>query len=91
MTNRDLTEEIAETVRNLREHLSAWKSLATQDRPDREIARLDRLVEDEVALARSDDNYREHAGEFLKALDRASDDSLLIQRLHEEILRSSTV
>lgn len=86
MTNNDRVEEIANKVRDLELHLTAWKSLATQNCSGREIARLDRVVEDDVAQVRSADNYREHVDEFLKALRATGDDSGLIQTLHEEIL-----
>ena len=85
MTNNTRAQEIVERVRDLEEHLNAWKSLATQNCSDREIARLERLAEEDVAQVRSGDNYRAHVAEFQKALDRASDDNSLLETLHAEI------
>ena len=85
MTNHTRAQEIVEKVRDLEEHLKAWKSLATRDCSDPEIARLERLAEEDVVQVRSDDSYRAHVAEFQKALDRANDDSSLLEKIHAEI------
>jgi hypothetical protein len=90
MTNKDLAAEIEQTVRNLREEVTAWKSLATEDCSPRDIARLEREILDDVSQLRSSAEYLAHVREFQQALDRASGDSL-IQRLHEEVLRGSAI
>jgi len=85
VTNNGRAEEIADKVRDLEEHLNAWKSLATRNCSNLELARLERLVEEDITRVRSEDNYREHVAEFLKALHRANDDNSLLETLHAEI------
>jgi len=87
MTNADMAEEIAQTVRNLRENLKAWMTVATQGRSEQERSRLGRLVLDDVTQVRSGEDYQTHVSEFRQALDRASDDSRLIQALFDETQR----
>ncbi len=91
MNNNDRAEQIASKVRDLEEHLIEWRSLATQNRSEREIARLDRLVEDEVARVRSPLPYREHLDEVAKILHSATDDSVLMKRLYEVVFVSPKV
>jgi hypothetical protein len=91
MNNNDRAEQIAAKVRDLEERLTEWRSLATQDRSDREIARLGQVVEGEITRVRSLLPYREHLDEVVKKLHSATDDGVLIQRLYEEIFLRSAV
>ena len=87
MTNEDMAEEIAQTVRDLRENLKAWMTVATQGRSEQEKSRLGRLVLDDVTRVRSGEDYRKHVAQFRQALDRASDDARVLQALYDEIQR----
>jgi hypothetical protein len=91
MTNRDKAEQIAQTVRNLQEELSAWKSLATENCSQQKIHLLELQVLTEVSDIQSDADYREHVGQFLKALDAATDDTHLLHVLYEEVQCQSSV
>jgi hypothetical protein len=91
MNNKNRAEEIAERVRDLQEHLDAWRSLATQDQSAREVARLHQLVEVDVAQVRATASYLENVDEALKAFHSSADDSALLKTLHEQILRSMSV
>ena len=91
MRNADRAEQIAAKVRDLEERLAEWKALATENLPEREIARLNRLVEDGIAVGRAPYEHRERIAQVAKVFQSATDDGSLIQRLYEEIFLRSTV
>ena len=91
MNNTNRAEQIEERMRNLQERFNAWQAIATDGLPAREIARLNRRVDDIVAEDRAPLHYREHVAEVQKALQSAIDDGALIQRLYEEIFLRATL
>jgi hypothetical protein len=89
MENKCMAEQIADRVLDLEEHLSAWKSLATQKlrQPTEE---LESSVETLLGRIRVQSKAREYHAQFVKDI-HASKDDIVLKTLFEGILQRSTV
>lgn len=90
MSTKDMAEYVAESVLDLRERLSAWKSLAV-GRTGQPIQVLESDAETLLGRHRARSKAREYHAQIVKEIHASEDDSALVKTLYEGILQSARI
>ena len=91
MESRIMAENIATTLRDDKERLTAWGAVLSQRLGTERLATLRKEVEDQIAMTRSGPSYLESAAEFQRQLDDAKDDTVRLHLLDALSRRPSNV